>query len=108
VFQVHLSWDPDEDTALAMAHDQWRSNVFGTGLNWNLELPSQFDEAAKFVAPGDVRGSVIVSSDLGYHIDRLGELADLGADVLFLHHVGQEQEAFIEAFAEKVLPEIAS
>jgi hypothetical protein len=28
--QVHLSWAPDEDAALAIRHDQWRSNVFGT------------------------------------------------------------------------------
>lgn len=25
--QVHLSWAPDEDQALALAHDQWRTNV---------------------------------------------------------------------------------
>src|SRR5215207_10162573 len=24
--QLHLSWDPDADRALAVAHDQWRSN----------------------------------------------------------------------------------
>ncbi|HSL12405.1 MAG TPA: TIGR03885 family FMN-dependent LLM class oxidoreductase [Actinomycetota bacterium] len=106
--QVHLSWAQDEATALDIAHEQWRTNVFGTTLNWNLELPSQFDDAARFVEPDDVRGSVIVSSDLGYHIDRLGELVDVGADMIFLHHVGQEQEAFIEAFAEKVVPEVAS
>ena len=106
--QVHLSWDPDEEVALAVAHDQWRSNVFGSELTWNLELPAQFDAAAAHVRPADVRDSVIVSSDLGHHIDRLGELIDVGADMVFLHHVGQEQEAFIEAFAEKVLPELAS
>src|SRR3712207_2634027 len=26
VLQLHLSWDPDPDRALAVAHDQWRSN----------------------------------------------------------------------------------
>ena len=26
--QVHLSWAPDEDEALRIAHDQWRTNVF--------------------------------------------------------------------------------
>jgi len=106
--QVHLSWDPDEDRALEIAHDQWRSNVFGSELAWNLELPAQFDAAAGTVRPDDVRGSVLVSSDLGFHIDRLGEIADVGFDGIFLHHVGREQEAFVEAFAEKVLPELAS
>ena len=27
--QIHLSWAPTEDEAVAIAHDQWRSNVFG-------------------------------------------------------------------------------
>ena len=44
--QVHLSWADDEDQALAIAHDQWRTNVFDSSLAWNLELPAQFDAAA--------------------------------------------------------------
>jgi probable non-F420 flavinoid oxidoreductase len=105
--QVHLSWAPDEATALAIAHGQWSSNVFSSQLAWNLELPSQFDEAARLVRPDDVRGPVLVSSDLGVHRARLAELVELGADGLFLHHVGQEQEAFIDAFGEHILPELS-
>ena len=106
--QVHLSWAPDEDTALGIAHDQWASNVFGSPIAWNLEFPEQFDEAARFVQPDDVRGPVLVSSDLSWHIDQLNELAGLGVDGLYLHHVGKEQQPFIETFGEHVLPKVAS
>jgi probable non-F420 flavinoid oxidoreductase len=106
--QVHLSWADDEDKALAIAHDQWRSNVFGSDLAWNLELPAQFDAAAEFVEPDDVRASVVVSADPGRHVAALRELVDLGVDGLYLHHVGQEQQAFIETFGERVLPELRS
>ena len=34
------------------------------------------------------------------------ELAELGFDEIYLHHVGQEQDAFIDAFGEHVLPEL--
>jgi probable non-F420 flavinoid oxidoreductase len=105
--QVHLSWAEDEDTALELAYDQWRSNVFSTELNWNLELPAQFDAAAEKVRPEDLRGPVLISSDLGWHLERLGELAALGADGLYLHHVGKEQAPFIDAFAAEVLPPLA-
>jgi probable non-F420 flavinoid oxidoreductase len=105
--QVHLSWAEDDDTALELAFDQWRSNVFSTELNWNLELPAQFDAAAEKVRPEDVRGPVLVSSDLDWHVERLGELAALGVDGLYLHHVGKEQAAFIDAFAAEVLPPLA-
>ncbi len=106
--QVHISWAEDEDRALAIAHEQWRTNVFGPDIAWNLELPAQFDEAAKHVPPDDVAGSVLVSADPGRHVKWLMELADLEIDALYLHHVGQEQERFIEVFAEHVLPEVTS
>ena len=105
--QVHLSWAEEEDAALEIAFDQWRSNVFSSELNWNLELVSQFDAAAEKVRPDDVRGPVLISSDLGWHLERLGELAELGVDALYLHHVGQQQGAFIDAFAAEVLPGLA-
>jgi probable non-F420 flavinoid oxidoreductase len=106
--QVHLSWAEDEETALSIAHDQWRTNVFGSELAWNLELPSQFDDAARLVRPEDVAGSVLVSADTGQHVKWLRELVDLEVDAIYLHHVGQEQDRFVEAFAEHVLPEVSS
>jgi G6PDH family F420-dependent oxidoreductase len=105
--QVHLSWAEDEDEALAMAHDQWRTNVFGPDIAWNLELPGQFDEAAARVRPEDVAGPVLVSADPARHTKWLLGLADLGVDALYLHHVGREQERFLEVFSEHVLPEVS-
>jgi probable non-F420 flavinoid oxidoreductase len=107
-FQVHLSWAEDEATASAIAHDQWRSNVFGSELAWNLELASQFDDAARFVRPEDVCRHVMVSADPKRHLAWLLELAELGPDAIYLHHVGREQERFIDVFGERVLPELAS
>lgn len=107
--QVHLSWAEDEATALARAHDQWRSNIFGADLAWNLELPAQFDAAAVTVRPDDVRGPVLVAADLAVHRDSLRQVLDLGVDRLFLHHVSNrlaDQEAFIDTFADHVLPEL--
>lgn len=106
--QIHLSWHEDEDTALALAHDQWRSNVFGSSLAWELETTTQFDTAASFVRPEDVKDAVLVSSDPGRHVDWLGERAGLGFDGLYLHHVGQDQKSFIETFGSRVIPELSS
>ncbi len=104
--QVHLSWDEDEAAAVAVAHDQWKSNVFASSLAWNLELPEQFDEAARFVEPDDVRSAVLISSRVERHLEWLHEYVALGVDGLYLHHVGQTQDAFIDVFASKVLPEL--
>jgi probable non-F420 flavinoid oxidoreductase len=104
--QVHLSWAPDEAQALQIAHDQWRTNVFSPPLCWDLATVEQFDEAARHVRPEDMRGAVLVSSDLGRHAQWLAELAELGFGAIYLHHVGQEQRAFIEAFGREVLPRL--
>jgi probable non-F420 flavinoid oxidoreductase len=104
--QVHVSWASTDDEALAIAHDQWRTNVFGSELAWNLELPSQFDAAAKTVRAEDVREVVLVSSDLERYVAWIQEIAELGVDEISIHHVGQEQSAFIEAFGERVLPKV--
>jgi probable non-F420 flavinoid oxidoreductase len=104
--QVHLSWAADEDTALAVAHDQWSTNVFDPTLAMELDLPEQFETAARFVTSEDVRSAVLVSADLGRHTAWLGEYAELGFDRLYLHEVGQaeHQQPFIDAFGSKVIP----
>ena len=107
VLQVHVAWAPDEDEALHLAHDQWRTNVFSPPVCWDLEHPEHFDEAARFVQPADLRGPVLVSSDLAQHTAWLAEAAELGFDEINLHHVGREQRAFIDAFGADVLPQLA-
>lgn len=106
--QVHLSWAPSEDEALAQAYDQWRTNVIAGGVAEEIRLPQQFDAIAEHVRPEALRGPVLVSSDLGWHAEQLARFAQLGVETLFLHNVGRNQAAFIDAFAERVLPAVVS
>ena len=73
-------------------------------------LPEQFEVAARFVTPEDVRSAVLVSADLGRHAAWLGEYAELGFERLYLHEVGQaaHQRPFIDAFGSKVIPALTS
>jgi len=104
--QVHLSWDPVEARAEEIAHDQWRSNVFPPPVSWDLESAELFDVTSERVTVEQVREVVHVSSNLGQHAAWLQEYLDLGFDELYLHHVGQEQSAFIDAFGSEVLPQL--
>jgi probable non-F420 flavinoid oxidoreductase len=105
--QVHLAYGPDDDAALAVAHDQWRTNVFAPPICWDLELPEMFEDVARFVRPEDVRRPVLVSSDPKRFVGWLGEFAELGFEHIYLHHVGKEQQPFIDDFGEWVLPAFA-
>ncbi|MGY1663411.1 TIGR03885 family FMN-dependent LLM class oxidoreductase [Geodermatophilus sp. SYSU D00705] len=106
VLQVHVSWDPNPDRALAVAHDQWRSNVFPPPLCWDLDSPEAFEHASAHVTPEAVTGAVRVSADLGQHAAWIAEYVELGFDDVYLHQVGGDQIAFLDAFGEKVLPRL--
>jgi G6PDH family F420-dependent oxidoreductase len=106
--QVHLSWAPDQREAEALAYEQWRSNIFPPPVCWDVDLAATFDAISEDVPMEKVTQVVNVSADLGAHTARLAEYAELGFGKIFLHHVGQEQEAFVAAFGEKVLPQLRS
>jgi probable non-F420 flavinoid oxidoreductase len=105
--QVHVSWAPTEDEALRIAHDQWRSNVLGPPVAWDIETVEAFDLIGETVSPERVREGVLVSADLGQHAQWLQDYVDLGWDELYVHFVGQHQAPFIEAFGASVLPQLS-
>ena len=105
--QVHLSWAPTDDEALAIAHDQCRSNVHAPPVSWDTETVEAFDTLAETVTPDQVAEVVNVSSDLSWHTARIQEYLDQGWNEVYLHHVGQRQEAFLDTFGERVLPQLA-
>ncbi|MBB4004692.1 TIGR03885 family FMN-dependent LLM class oxidoreductase [Aurantimonas endophytica] len=104
--QVGLNWAPTDDEATAAAHGQWRYNVLGGQVNWELSSPEDFDTATRHVRPEDMRNAVLVSSDLGQHAAWLNEFKGIGFSELLLHQVDQNQLRFLEAFGEKVLPQL--
>jgi coenzyme F420-dependent glucose-6-phosphate dehydrogenase len=104
--QVGLNWAPTEEEALKGAHEQWRYNVLGSEVNWELRSPRDFDTATRFVKPEDMRESVLISAEPSRYVAWLGEFIELGFEELQLHQVGRNQRHFIEAFAAKVLPQL--
>jgi probable non-F420 flavinoid oxidoreductase len=104
--QVHLSWAATDAEAEAIAHEQWRSNVFPPPVCWDVDSAEIFDLVSAHVPPQVVRDAVLVSHEPGRHAAWLAELAELGFDELYLHHVGQRQAEFIEEFGRSVLPQL--
>jgi coenzyme F420-dependent glucose-6-phosphate dehydrogenase len=106
MLQAHLSWAESEEEAVQAAHRQWRGNVFPGLVAQDLRLAEQFDAAAMFVRPEDMRKSVDISADPNWHADNLARYRELGFTTVFCHNVGENQEAFIDVFGDKVLPQL--
>ncbi len=105
--QVHLSWAATDEEARAIAYEQWRSNVFDPPVCWDLEMVDHFDVVSRDVTDEQVAKVVNVSADLGRHTEILNSYVELGFDRIYLHHVGQQQDEFIDVFGAKVLPQLS-
>ncbi|WP_036963798.1 TIGR03885 family FMN-dependent LLM class oxidoreductase [Promicromonospora kroppenstedtii] len=104
--QVHLSWAPTQAEAEAVALDQWRTITVAPEVAADTRTTAAFDALGRGVGIDAVRRAVLVSADPGELTARLAELRDVGADRLYLHHVGRRQDAFVEMFGEHVLPQL--
>lgn len=102
--QIHLSWAPSMREAEEIAHDQWRSNVFGGSVMWDLADVAAFDALSEHVSVDAVHEAVRISDSTQQHVDWIGEYLDMGFDQVYLHFVGQHQEPFLERFGTDVLP----
>jgi coenzyme F420-dependent glucose-6-phosphate dehydrogenase len=72
----------------------------------DLRTPEEFEQAARNINPEDLARVVLVSSDLSQHVRWLRERIEIGCTSIDLHNVGRNQEEFIRAFGERVLPEL--
>lgn len=104
--QMHLAWWPDIERARRDALDQWRSNALPPVLNEELHLPEQFEAASRHMTVEHLADSVVITDSAQHIVDLLGTYSDLGIDRVYLHHVGRDQEAFIAAAGEEVLPHL--
>ena len=103
---AHLRRGLADGPARAIAHDQWRSNVHGPPVSWDTETVEAFDTMAETVTPEQVARVVNVSCDPARHLALIQQYVEQGWDRIFLHHVGQEQEAFLDTFGDQVLPQL--
>ncbi|MBK0418020.1 TIGR03885 family FMN-dependent LLM class oxidoreductase [Leucobacter sp. CSA1] len=107
MLQVHLSWAETQGEAEAIAFDQWRTNVFDPPVMADLPSVADFEARAdRHDAHARLAEAVNISADLNRHADWISEFLELGVDSVFLHHVGKEQVRFIEAFGDRVLPQL--
>ena len=105
--QAKIGWDETRDAALQGAWKEWRTNVLPGDVPWEIRTPAQFEQATRYVTPEDVASAVFVSEDLGAQANHVRGFAEMGATEVMIHNVCENQEAFIETFGAKVLPELA-
>jgi probable non-F420 flavinoid oxidoreductase len=105
VVQIHLSWAPTEEEALAIAVEQWRHGpAIASPEVWDIAHPAEFDRRAADVAPDQVRESLLVEGDAARLAERIVEIVGAGFDGAYLHHVGRDQAPFLRMAGSELLP----
>jgi F420-dependent oxidoreductase, G6PDH family len=105
VLQLHMSWAPTDEEALANALREWPNGgmKFPKG---DIRSPFELEQMAKLVRPEDFEGRMVISSDPDVHRAHIQKFVDLGFDRIYLHNVGRNQREWIDVFSRDVLPKL--
>ena len=102
--QMQLSYARNYEEALNGAYEQWRTNVLPSEILDDLWQVKQFDSAAQYVRPEDLKEKMHISSRAEEYIKLIQTSLDMGFEKVILHNVNRQQEHFIDDFGEQVLP----
>lgn len=102
--QIPISWDPDLETAVERAHDQFRWFGGGWAVNADLPTPAGFEAASQFVRADDVAESIACGPDLDALAASVQPYLDAGFTDIAIVQVGDEQQdRFLAEVAEPLL-----
>ena len=107
--QVPICWDPDRDTAVQRAHEQFRWFAGGWGVNADLPTPHGFAAASQFVRPDDVAGQIPCGPDLDAVVEAVKPYWEAGFTDVAIVQVGDEgQQRFLDEAARPLLEALRS
>jgi G6PDH family F420-dependent oxidoreductase len=105
--QIPICWDPDEDAAVARAHEQFRWFAGGWSVNADLPTPAGFSGATTYVRPEDVAESIPCGPDLDKIVEAVSAYWEAGFTDVALVQVGDEgQDRFISEAAGPLLEQL--
>ncbi|MEV7430684.1 MULTISPECIES: LLM class F420-dependent oxidoreductase [unclassified Nocardioides] len=107
VGQIPICWGPDEDAAVALAHEQFRWFAGGWKVNSDLPTPAGFAGATQFVRPEDVAESIPCGPDLDKIVESVSAFWEAGFTDIALVQVGDAlQEQFLTDAALPLLEKL--
>ncbi|WP_283205749.1 TIGR03557 family F420-dependent LLM class oxidoreductase [Microbacterium sp. 2FI] len=106
VLQLHLSWAPTDEEAMANAILEWPNGGMRFSRS-DIRSPFDLEQMARSVRREDFEGRMVVSADPDVHRAAIQRYVDLGFDRIYLHNVGRNQAEWLEVFGRDVLPRLS-
>jgi G6PDH family F420-dependent oxidoreductase len=109
VGQLAIAYDPDRDTAVARAHEQFRWFGLGWKVNADLPNPESFAAATESVTPDQISEQLGCGPDVDEHVEKIKPFVEAGYDEVALIQIGaDQQEPFIGWAERELLPALRS
>lgn len=105
MLQIKVSFADSEDEAIDQAVKEWPNG----GMPFpkaDIRNPEDFEAMGKLVRPENFKNRVLMTPDLDEHVAQIQHYIDLGFGEIYVHNVGRNQEAFIAAYGERVIPKL--
>lgn len=105
ILQVKVSYAATDQEAIDAAVKDWPNG----GMNFpkaDIRTPEDFEAMAKLVRPENFKNRVLATADLDRHTAYIQHFIDLGFQEVHVHNVNRDQDAFIKAYGEKVIPNL--
>ena len=106
--QITLCWAPTRDEAVETAHRVWPNACVPGQLSQDLATPAHFAQAASTVTKEMIADAVPCGPDTGAIVEKVREAVAAGVDHVYLHQIGDDQEAFCKVWSSEIAPEVRS
>jgi G6PDH family F420-dependent oxidoreductase len=103
---AHVAYDEDEDAGHERAHRLWPNLALAGSGGQELPAPRDFEEAAGNVTVADVAETTPAGPDPEPYLELIREYEDAGLTHLYIHQIGENQDAFLEFAVRELMPRL--
>jgi G6PDH family F420-dependent oxidoreductase len=103
---LKVCWDADEEKARKTVHRLWANEGLPGELAQVLPTPEHFEQASELVTEDMLAEDTPCGPDVEKHVEAIKAYEQAGFDELYVNQIGPEQDAFFEAYRERVLPRV--
>jgi len=96
----------DEARARRTVHERWPNEGLPGELAQVLPTPEHFDQASRLVTEDRLAAETPCGPDIDAHLEAIRAYEAAGFDELYVNQIGPEQDAFFEAYRQRVLAEV--
>src|SRR5204863_2356046 len=102
--QITVCWAKSKDEAKRTAFEIWPNALVEGSASQELPLPKDFEQLVEGREPHDMAETLTLGPDPDEYLDELKQYEDAGYTHTYFHHVGPDQEGFLEFAKSELFP----